>query len=221
MLERTQVSSADREGARRPDTRQHVLATSLALFNARGSAKVTTAQIAQAAGIGEGNLHYYFRRKADLVMALYDAFEAEVARVARREFGDDASAEDYAEYQRDWFRLTWTHRWFYRDSVALLAIAPELEPRVRSGTARAQGVVRAVFDHMAARGLLRATPDQVERLLVNVWIVSTYWIDYLRLSAGRTELREEDLDWGYAQVLALYSPFLTASGRALARSRMA
>ena len=200
----------------RTSTRQRVLETSLALFNERGSANVTTAEIAEAAGIAEGNLHYYFRKKADLVVALYDAFEAEVVRVNAREFGDDASLEDYAEYQRDWFRLMWTHRWFYREAAALFAIAPELEPRLRAGTIRAQLIVRSVLDGMVARGLLRASPDQVERLLVNVWIVSTYWIDYLRLSAGQAELREADLERGYAQILALYAPFLTAKGKALA-----
>ena len=216
VQEEMRLSSTDRTS-----TRQKVLETSLALFNERGSAKVTTAEIAEAAGIAEGNLHYYFRRKADLVVALYEAFKAEVVRVNAREFSDDDPLEDYADYQRDWFRLMWTHRWFYRDYAAMLAIAPELEPRVRDGTARARQVVRTVFDRMVARGLLRATPDQAERLLANVWIVSTYWIDYLRLSADSAELREIDLDWGYAQVLALYAPFLTAKGRALARTAMA
>ncbi len=205
----------------RISTRQKVLETSLALFNERGSAKVTTAEIAEAAGIAEGNLHYYFRRKADLIVALYEVFETEVVRINAREFSDDGPLEDYAEYQRDWFRLMWAHRCFYRDAAALLAIAPALGPRVREGTGRAQQVVRTVFDRMVGHGLLRATPDQVERLLTNVWIVSTYWIDYLRLSGGPAELREADLDWGYAQVLALYAPFLTSKGRALARTGMA
>lgn len=207
--------------ADRTSTRQKVLETSLALFNERGSAKVTTAEIAEAAGIAEGNLHYYFRRKSDLVIALYEAFQAEVVRVNAREFSDDGPLEDYAEYQRDWFRLMWTHRWFYRDSAALLRIAPALEPSVRAGTARARQVVRAVFDRMVGRGLLRVSPEEFERLLANVWIVSTYWIDYLRFSGSPAELREADLDWGYAQVLALYAPFLTAKGRALASSGMA
>lgn len=210
------LSSGDRTS-----TRRTILDTSLALFNERGSANVTTAEIAEAAGIAEGNLHYYFRRKADLVVALYEAFEAEVLRVNAREFGDEGYLEDYAEYQRDWFRLMWTHRWFYRDAPALLAIAPALEPRVRAGTARAQQAVRTVFNGMISRGVLRATPDEVEHLLVNVWIVATYWIDYLRISAGSAELRAEDLDRGYAQVLALYAPFLTDNGKALTRAGLA
>lgn len=213
MQEATRLSPADRTS-----TRQKVLATSLALFNERGSAKVTTAEIAQAAGIAEGNLHYYFRKKADLVLALYDAFEAEVVRVAAPRFSDDDVFEEYRDYLREWFRLMWDHRWFYRDAMALFAIAPSLESRVRAGTMRAQQIVRIVFERMVERGLLRATPEQLGRLLTNAWIVSTYWIDYLRLTTGLTELRETDLDWGYAQVLALYDPFLTDRWRALARA---
>ncbi len=213
----TEQTDARHTGMRQTGTRQRILDASLALFNQRAPAQVTTAEIAEAAGIAEGNLHYYFRKKADLLVALYDAFEAEVIRVAARDLGDGSPPlEAYVEYQRDWFRLIWTHRWFYRDTVALFAIAPELRPRVRAGTARAQLRVRSVLDRMVEGGLLRATPEQAERLLTNAWIVSTYWIDYLRLTADRDELREADLDWGYAQVLALYAPFLTSEGRALA-----
>jgi AcrR family transcriptional regulator len=213
----TESASTSKE---RTGTRQKVLETSLALFNQRGSAKVTTAEIAEAAGIAEGNLHYHFRKKADLVIALYDAFEAEVLRVATRDFGGNGPLEAYAEYQRDWFRLMWTHQWFYRDTVALFAMAPDLRPRVRAVTLRARQFVRSVFGQMAEDGLLRATPEQVERLLTNIWIVSTHWIGYLRLTTDRDELRQEDLEWGYAQVLALYAPFLTRKGKALARSGM-
>ncbi len=141
-----------------------------------------------------------------------------MVRVATPRFSDDDLFEEYRDYLREWFRLMWDHRWFYRDTVALLAIAPSLEPRIRAGTVRAQQIVRTVLDRMVERGLLRATPEQLERLLTNVWIVSTYWIDYLRLAAGLTELREADLDWGYAQVLALYDPFLTSKWRTLARA---
>ncbi len=208
--------------AERTGPRQRVLDAARALFNDRAPAQVTTAEIAEAAGMAEGNLHYHFRRKADLLTALYDAYEAEVAAISGRDFGPpDAAITAYAEHQRDWFRLMWTHRWFYRDTAALFAIAPDLRARVRTGTLHVRQAVGAVFAGMIAAGLLRATPTEAERLLDNVWIVSTHWIDYLHLTTGRADLRADDFEWGYGQVFALYAPFLTPKGRAMVRRYMA
>ena len=69
-------------GTARADTRRNILEVSLGLFNERSPAQVTTAEIAASAGVAEGNLHYHFRRKADLLVALFDMFEAEAIAAA-------------------------------------------------------------------------------------------------------------------------------------------
>ena len=51
-------------------TRQRILDASRQLFNSRGYAKTTLAEIAAEVGIAEGNLWYHFRTKRDLVIAL-------------------------------------------------------------------------------------------------------------------------------------------------------
>ncbi len=63
---------------------------------------------------------------------------------------------------------------------------------------------------------MRATPDEMESLIVNTWIVSTYWIDYLRSRRGIKQVTRQHVDWGAKQVMSLYAPYLTPAGRALA-----
>jgi len=201
-------------GTARADTRRNILEVSLGLFNERSPAQVTTAEIAASAGVAEGNLHYHFRRKADLLVALFDMFEAEAMTAAVFELDpDDAPLEASVDYQRKWFRLMWAHRWFYRDAASLYSLAPGLRMRVRALTIRAQDLVRSVLKRLIRSGVLSATEDDVEHLLTNIWIISLYWIDYLRCTSGREALREADFEWGYKQVVALYSPFLTAAGK--------
>ena len=50
-------------------TRDQILATSLILFNQRGFGAVTTASIAEQAGVLEGTLWYHFRSKKDILAA--------------------------------------------------------------------------------------------------------------------------------------------------------
>ncbi len=202
-------------------TRQRILTTSLALFNRSGPAKVTTAEIARAVGIAEGNLHYHFRRKGDVLSALFEMFEADVDVLVSCMVGDDDEVEGFAEHQRRWFRLMWNHQWFYRGTSSLFIDAPALLPRVRAMTVRNRQYVTSMFERMIERDLLRVDREELETLLTNIWIVATHWIDYLRFTTGRTELGREDLEWGYAQVSAIYAPYLTRKGQSLRRSGMA
>lgn len=197
------VSAAD--GGR--TTRERILAESLALFNARGLGRVTTAEIAAATGIREGNLQYHFPRKSALLEALFAAFEADAVAVSGRLPADPAGSEALLGYQRAWFDLIWRYRCVYRDGIAMVEIAPGLRPRVHALRARTQDLARGVFEAAIRAGRLRIGPEALVRLIDNAWIVSSHWMSH-RLQ-GSTALTEADLDWGFAQVRDLFTPYLT------------
>lgn len=187
-------------------TRDRILAQSLALFNDRGLGRVTTAEIAAACGIREGNLQYHFPRKSGLVEALFAVFEVEAEAVAGRLPTDPSVPEALLAYQRGWFDLIWRYRSIYRDGIAMVEIAPALRPRVHALRGRTQALARAVFEAAVRAGRLRITPDALGRLIDNAWIVSSHWMSH-RLQGG-TALSQADLDWGFAQVRDLFAPYL-------------
>jgi AcrR family transcriptional regulator len=189
-----------------PSTRDRILAVSLALFNARGLGRVTTAEIAAATGIREGNLQYHFPRKSGLVEAMFAGFEAEAVAVAGRMPADPAAPEALLDYQRAWFDLIWRYRCVYRDGIAMVEIAPSLRPRVHALRARTQALARGVFEAGIRAGRLRIDPDALGRLIDNAWIVSSHWMSH-RLQGG-TAMTEADLDWGFSQVRDLFTPYL-------------
>ncbi|WP_244507376.1 TetR/AcrR family transcriptional regulator [Methylobacterium phyllostachyos] len=189
-----------------PNTRERILAVSLALFNARGLGRVTTAEIAAAVGIREGNLQYHFPRKSGLVEAMFAGFEVEAVAVAGRMPADPAAPEALLAYQRAWFDLIWRYRCVYRDGITMVEIAPAIRPRVHALRAQTRDLARGVFEAAMRAGRLRIDPDALERLIDNAWIVSSHWMSH-RLQGG-TELSEADLDWGFAQVRDLFIPYL-------------
>jgi len=208
---------ADGTAAGRPKTRERILAVCQTLFNERGPADVTTAEIAATLGINEGNLYYHFQRKEQMLEALFEAFERELGRIAAdREYGGDPTR--YADYLRGWFGLMWEWRFFYRDGATVHRLAPGLRARIQSLSDQGQAEIRRAMAGMRAAGLIDGTPEELERVMVNAWIVSTYWIDYLRTRHAVTAITREHLDWGAAQVIGLYAPYLTPEGMRIARA---
>ena len=205
---------SQRLGARsRSKTRENVLEVSLALFNEHGIDRVTTAEIAAAAGINEGNLYYYFQKKEQLLLALFELFAAALVRAAEYQISNPADPRAYEEYQRGWFGLMWDYRFFYRDGAALRAIAPGVRTRVASLTERGQAEVRRVFRQMRDHGFMRFDEDELAVLIANIWIVSSYWMDY-RLQGGGSTVTPEDLVWGFRQVEMIVRPYMTEAGLA-------
>lgn len=72
--------------------RERILAASEDLFAERGFDATPTSRIAERAGVPKGLVHYYFRRKADLLEALVDRLPADVVRCSDVIVPDDLPA---------------------------------------------------------------------------------------------------------------------------------
>ncbi|HDY98295.1 MAG TPA: TetR/AcrR family transcriptional regulator [Pseudomonas sabulinigri] len=181
---------------KRQSTRERILVICRTLFNDHGIASVTTAAIAQAAGINEGNLYYYFKKKANILSALFEQFAEEQLALAEQE-----------QDMRAWFQVMWEWRFFYRDSMIIFAMEPALRAGLRELSDQVQGQGRKNLSEMVKSGRMQATEAQLEVLLENSWIISTYWIEYLHSRHGISEVTKEHLDWGYKQMSALFEPY--------------
>ncbi|MDB5628483.1 MAG: TetR family transcriptional regulator [Tardiphaga sp.] len=196
-------------------TKARILACCRDLFNERGPEAVTTAEIAAAAGINEGNLYYHFQRKELMLDALFNLFENDLRATADQSH-EVGEAAFFRGYIPSWFRLMWAWRFFYRDGASIHRLAPTLQPRIRQLSRDGQARTRAAIAQFARAGLMKATPDEIERVVVNGWIIATYWLDFLRSTQGVGKITPKHLDAGAHQIRALFEPYLTAKGRALA-----
>src|SRR5207249_5304730 len=96
-------------------TRERILETSLALFNARGAPHVTTAEIAGEMNISPGNLYYHFRNKDQIIGELYAAFERRLEYLLAAPEGRPADVEDLWLFLHLLFEAMWEFRFLYRD----------------------------------------------------------------------------------------------------------
>lgn len=194
-------------------TRARILECCRVLFNERGPAEVTTSEIAAAVGISEGNLHYHFRKKQQIVLALFDEFNHALHDMPAGEaiVGPPGTRRRYLSH---WFNLMWEWRFLHYANVYRLV--PALRPRVKDWATTMQAKVRVTLEAMRAAGELEANDAEIDRLVVNAWIVGTYWIDYLRVHQGPEPITREQLRWGFAQVEALFAPYMSRQAVGLA-----
>ncbi|AYM81093.1 MULTISPECIES: TetR/AcrR family transcriptional regulator [Agrobacterium tumefaciens complex] len=196
-------------------TRQRILDAALVLFNERGPDHVTTAEIARAVEINEGNLYYHFRTKEALFLALFARFEADaLAIVGKIDGADEAAAATYAGFLRLWFSLVWDYRFLFRDLVGLISSAPALVEPVRTISAAMRLAVGDIVARMEKAGLAVIPEEERSAVLTNLWIVSTYWAAYLNLQEGITEFGSQQLGWGLEQVSSLFRPYLSPEAKA-------
>lgn len=194
---------------KRGGTQERILESTLALFNERGPDRITTAEIARTVGINEGNLYYHFRTKESLVLALFERFEADAEAFALRALEDRSEGvQSYGNVLIDWFQLVWSYRFLFRDLLALAGTIPALADPIRAMSVRMRGVVDALLRRMIEDGILVVPAEDIQPLLANMWIVSTYWAVYLGLQEGIEDLGAVHLDWGLDQVTHLFKPYL-------------
>ena len=195
-------------------TRERILQAGLALFNERGEAAVSLAQIAAQLGISEGNLWYHFRTKRDLVAALFAESEARVERNLSRppsEAGDQLA--DFAAYATQAFRDIWDYRFLYRRHFHQTVDAA-LAARLVALTERGHRYNERILEEMVRRRLMRASPAEISELTANAWIISRYWLDYLQERHGVDTLSAPDIEAGVKQIFALYRPYLSEAALA-------
>ena len=188
--------------------RARVLDVCLDLFNRHGFASVTIARIADALGMNEGHLHYYYQTKQQIVLALFDDFERDAMRAAMHGRDAPENPRRYNDYLRNWFLLMWRFRFIYRDHRSLHRLTPTLPARIAQIYQSGQAELRLVLDDLAASGLLRASADERASLQINAWIIASYWIDYLSISAGITDISTSDLERGMQQIGRLFAPYM-------------
>jgi AcrR family transcriptional regulator len=207
------MARKQRPSAETPDTRDRILDAALALFNADGSHAVSTRHIASRLGISPGNLYYHFGNKEEIVLCLYQRIEAQLEAILTPQEGGPQSFDTVLHYLDAIFAHLWEYRFFYRDVNTLLRDVPGLKERYRELAERVRLRSRAIFDSMVAAGWMEATPEQLDVLTTNAWILLTQWFTHRQVVDRRRTIQSSDIREGIRHLVALFTPLLRAPQR--------
>jgi AcrR family transcriptional regulator len=205
---------AERKRPRR--TRERILEQSLALFNAHGVARVTTAEIAGELNISPGNLYYHFRNKEEIVAELCSGFEARMAPLFADPAGRRVAVLDLWLWLHLMLERMGEYRFILRE-VDLLA-ARDATLGMRLGRLLQRGIATMVelCRSMVDAGTMTASEGEIAALARNVLLVATYWQSFDRIAHAQSA-EDDGADPGRAasQVLSLIAPYLAPEARVL------
>lgn len=194
-------------------TRERILQTSLALFNAQGLAAVSTHRIAAELEISPGNLHYHFKAKQLIVDRLFRRFEDRLELL-------NGSSDTVRAIDDLWlalhlrFEAIDAYRFVYRDMAYLCGEYPELGQRAQALTAQNLLAAQALCETLVAGGVIDATAEEAQMLALQMVFTTTCWLSFERLVPGRDALQQADPGLAAFYTLTLVSPYVSRESRA-------
>lgn len=194
-------------------TKDRILNASLRLFNQRGERNVSTNHIAADLGISPGNLYYHFANKQEIVYQLFVRYSQEVYQFLSVPEGRTLNFSDKIRYFEATFQSIWDYRFLHRDLVHLLAENEPLRTGYYEFTQRTLMNGKAVLAGLREAGLMAMTDEQLDALMLNIWVLVTSWSSFLQAIVGGADeaeaFSEAKIRRGIYQLIALTEPFAT------------
>ena len=188
------------------------------MFNQRGFGTVTTASIAEGAGVLEGTLWYHFRTKKDILSAHIGLLQTVFAKENVTAGSGDPHVIIEGIFRS--YDVIWDFRYILRDDFG--AVLDADEPALQ--TTRlindfldtwTEGRIR----HAGENGLLEMGPAEMEDLSEIILVIGRYWLDFSAKKYPNTdnlELRHK----GLQHIFTVLGPYLTGEAKELISVRL-
>jgi len=192
------------------NTRERILAMALVLFNEDGEPHVTTNRIADELDISPGNLHYHFKTKGDLIEALFSAYEGRMLSLLATPEEREPEIEDIWLFMHLAFETIGDFRFFYRDLTDLCSRFRGLHHRFRGILRLSMDTARGLLEGMARSKQLRANDAELDSIVRNIILVSTFWLAFDQVLERESDPRPGR---AVAQVMSIVSPYLRGAAK--------
>jgi AcrR family transcriptional regulator len=193
------------------ETQQQILKTAIELFNAHGTANVSTNKIADACGISRGHLHYHFSTKQEIIQDIFNMIVGEMERGWYEDHLTPTVSHMVYMFVRQ-LELIWRFRFFYRELVGLLQANATLRARFIHNRDKRISEVRRFLVELGRADLFRVPEDRddFEDLLLSTWVISDHWLNFFE-SSGQ-QISETAIRRGYSVFLSIMRPHFTPAG---------
>jgi AcrR family transcriptional regulator len=194
------------------NTKSKILATALKLFNTLGLAKVTLRNIAKEMGISQGNLCYHFKKREDILGALYHELVALMDEVVHQAGMSLPTLSGSFQTSKRMMQHFYDYRFFMLDFVQIMRENEDIHQHYKALSVLRQQQFLGMFELWVHEGLMR--PEEFEGEFYNLYLRSNILGDFWLSSAIIQQELTVDLVDKYNHIVFqnLY-PYLSPKGK--------
>lgn len=194
------------------NTKSKILITALKLFNEFGLAKVTLRNIAKKMGISQGNLCYHFKKREDILEALYYQLVALMDEVVQQAGMSLPTLSSSFQTSKKMMQHFYDYRFFMLDFVQIMRENQSIHQHYKALSNLRKQQFLGMFELWIHEGLMR--PEEFEGEFDNLYLRSNILGDFWLSSAIVQQDLKEGLVEKYNHVVFqnLY-PYLTPKGK--------
>lgn len=194
-------------------TKERILSTALSLFNSLGLSKVTLRTIAQNMGISQGNLNYHFKKRDDIIEALYFQLVHNIDdSMSRLELTEDV-LQMMVDISQTIMTNFFEYRFFLLDFVQIMRENQKIKAHYAKLSAQREQQFSMLFNLLIEKELMRKEilPDEYKNLYKRFKILGDFWISDAEIID--TKITPKTIS-RYSEILtqAIF-PYLTEKGQ--------
>lgn len=159
-------------------TKPRILNTALRLFNELGLAKVTLRSIANEMGISQGNLCYHYKKREDILEALYHQLVAKMDEVIALASSSPPSLATSFMVSKEMMQHFFDYRFFMLDFVQIMREQKKIHEHYQQLSQLREQQFIGMFQLWVQEGLMR--PEEFEgeyqSLYIRYNILGDFWL---------------------------------------------
>ncbi len=193
-------------------TNEKIVDTALQLFNNYGLAKVTLRTIAKEMGISQGNLNYHYKKRADIIEALYFQLVERIDKAMPTDEITKIDLELLFSLSTSIMHSSYAYRFFLLDFVQIMRENKTIKKHYAKLVAIRESQFKFILHMLVEHGFLRKEklPNEYYYLYKRFHILGDFWISSAKVTS--TQLTKKNIS-EYAEIItqAIF-PYLTPKG---------
>ena len=194
-------------------TKQNILRAARILFNERGVSNVSQRLISDHIAISPGNLTYHFKKRSDILEALYFEYAQEMEEHISSFNQQDDNLSNLSKLSKSLIKIGFDNRFFTIDFVQIIRENVKIKKHHQTLVKQRQNQLETVLKKFEEQGIMRAQEiaDEYKMLLMRLELLSDYWLIFIGTN-GEEVLLKNTRTQAELFMQSIY-PYLTEKGK--------
>lgn len=195
------------------NTKETILNTALELFNSQGLAKVKLRTIANKMGISQGNLNYHFKKREDVIEALYFRLVDNINQNMDNNYESTSFLKELFVMPKSVMLDLYMYRFIMLDFVQIMRENEKIKNHFQELKQQREKQFLSFFDILITSGLMRKEllPNEYKNLYIRLQVLGDFWISSAEID--KIKLTKKSIT-KYSEIMnQTIFPYLTEKGK--------